>query len=167
MSVSITEGGAELLRPYADQLAGQQTFSLELLRHIDGTCDALLGIKEQVLGFAHVGGSLIAMVNDISDLVLLDSNGEIKQLLSEIIDKEPGLLTILKSKREAATRAVELSDYHRESIVDAYTGAIEAVEGLRDILFALREAIASRDASMRSRHGPFKTFEELEVWLDN
>jgi hypothetical protein len=142
-----------------------ETVSLDLLKAIDGTVDAMTGITKIVDGLVSLTGGISNEVNAIQVIEgeYLDADDVVIDTMARTADELKGFLTLLVRKRKAIDDDPRLHDHHCEALHDAYEGTINAVAELIETLESARAAIIAYDLKAEPRGGPevFDTVNDL------
>lgn len=133
----------------SDYLRGEAARSLELMRDIDGTIEALVLVRRQMDGCREAVESLIKMVNGstkgaFSEDEIIPSLEQSQELLKKL-DED------FSRKLAAAKCAPELrSD---DGVDDAYVEALNAVHLYNEAIETLKWCVLEHNADMEGRKG--------------
>jgi glutamine synthetase type III len=164
--MALATQSVEIVRRFCEKVSESSTFSLELLRLIEQTVDSLKALCESFdadTRLAHQfvehirAGKLTRAIDP--DKVMCEQVRSSRVVIGKVMDR-------LTHGRQAALEDHELSDEHRESIVNAYDGALGSAEDLREGMDDLAAAIESHDAELIRVIGPFPTIDDLIESLD-
>lgn len=142
-----------------------ETVSLDLLKVIDGTVDAMTGTTKIVDGLVSLVAGVSNEVNGMTAVEgeYLDAGDFVIETMARTASELKDFLTVLVRKRAAIDRDPRLHDHHCEALHDAYEGTINAVAELIEALESARAAIISYDLKAEPRGGPevFDTVNDL------
>lgn len=133
-----------------------ESVSLELLRAIDGTVDALGGLTKVVDGFVDLCSTITAEANnaEIVDGEYLDADDQAIDALGRTATDLKDFLAVLVRKRATIDSDPRLCDHHCEALHDAYEAAEAAVAELIEVAQIARSAIITHDLKAEPRGGP-------------
>lgn len=133
-----------------------ETVSLDLLRAIDGTVDALNGLVKVVDGFADLCSSITADANsaEVVEGEYLDEDDQAIDALSRTSIDLKDYLSVLVRKRGSIDHDPRLCDHHCDALHDAYEAAELAVAELIESAQIARAAIIAHDLKAEPRGGP-------------
>lgn len=145
-----------------------ETVSLELLRAIDGTVDALSGLSKVVGGFSDLCASITAEANSAEDVEgeYLDADDQAIDALGRTATDLKDFLLVLVRKRSAIDSDPQLIDHHCEALHDAYEDAEASVVELIDAAQMARSAIIAHDLKAEPRGGP-EVFSTVNALIAN
>lgn len=142
-----------------------ETVSLDLLKAIDGTVDALNGVAKIASGFHSLLHGLSDEVNaaDVVEGEYIDADDTAIDGLNRAAGELKDYLAQLVRRRTTIDADPRLCEHHCEALHDAYEAAITAVAELVDALQAARAAIIAHDLKAEPRGGPevFATVDDL------
>lgn len=142
-----------------------ETVSLDLLKAIDGTVDAMTGITKIVDGLVSIIGGVVTEVNAtaVVEGEYLDANDVAIDTMARTAGELKDFLTVLVRKRAAIDCDPRLHEHHCEALHDAYEGTINAVAELIETLESARATIIAYDLKAEPRGGPevFDTVNDL------
>lgn len=141
---------------YADIASVAGSVSLQLLRAIDGTVNALMGISSVADGLARIMNDMGTEIRalDVIEGDYLDPDDKTISSLESSANNLKDYLTILVRKRAAIDRDSRLCDHHCDALHDAYETASASVAELIDAIQFARAAIISHDLACEPRGGP-------------
>jgi hypothetical protein len=133
-----------------------ETVSLELLRAIDGTVDALGGLSKVVGGFSALCSTITTEANsaEIVEGEYLDADDQAIDALGRTATDLKDFLVVLVRKRATIDSDPRLCDHHCDALHDAYEVAEAAVAELIEIAQVARSAIIAHDLKAEPRGGP-------------
>lgn len=163
MTTSTTHADASAR--FAGIARSAESVSLELLRVIDGTVDALGGLSKVADGLATL---VTAIATELNEAVIiegdyLDENDTTIDSMERTANDLKEYLTRLVCKRAAIDKDHRLCNHHCEALHEAYETAIDSVAELIEALQTARAAIISHDLKAESRGGAevFASADEL------
>lgn len=154
MTPSETRFAASIAR-IATIARSTETVSLELLRAIDETVDALAGVAKVASGQAELISSVTAEVTDAtpSPGAYIDPDDRIIDTMMRTAGELKNSLTVLVRRRAAVDGDGRLRDHHCEALHEAFEAAIAAIAELADSLDTARAAIITHDLKAEPRDG--------------
>jgi hypothetical protein len=130
-----------------------ETVSLDLLRAVDGTVDALAGVTKVVSGFVSLLSGIAAEVaaSEVVEGEYLDPDDKAIDTLERAAGELKDYLTRLVRGKAAIDGDPRLSNHHCEALHDAYEAAMNAVAELVEALQTARAAIITHDLKAEPR----------------
>lgn len=132
--------------------------SLEVLRDIEETIDALDRLAEKMGADVSYAAKAIDHINAISKRDQIDADGSLDANLYSAQVAVENLYEELKTKRIAAENAPELNE--DDGVVEAYSKAIAIAADLYNSIESLRETIQENDIDCEDTIG--KTFSDVD-----
>ncbi|MFV3368438.1 hypothetical protein ACNFH5_09675 [Pseudomonas sp. NY15435] len=138
--------------------------SLELLRQIDGTVEALVLLRRQMDALSEAFGSLLSRFNnnpptgpipeDVVVPTLEESQDSLRKMHAEL------------ARRSACAKADTVLTLD-DGVVDAYEQAIDAVISLNQVIEQTRWALLEHNADSEGSHEPhvLRSDEEIEDFI--
>ena len=145
-----------------------ETVSLDLLRAVDCTVDALGGLVKILDGFADLcmGIGIEANQAEVVEGEYLDDDDLAISALGRTVDVLKDALAVLVRKRAAIDADPNLCDHHCEALHDAYGSAEVSVAELIEAAQSARAAIISHDLKAEPRGGP-EVFDTVNALIAN
>lgn len=127
--------------------------SLELLRKIDGTVDALSAMSKVVNGIADLYDSITDEINllEVNEGQYLDAEDRMVNALERSVSELKNLLTNLVQKRSSIDGDPRLRSHHCEALHSAYEEAEISVVDMIESVERVRSAIISYDLKAEPR----------------
>ncbi len=133
--------------------------SLEVLRDIEETIDALNRLAEKMMDDVTYAAKAIEHINGLSKRERIDADGALDANLHAAQVAVENLYEELKIKRVAAEQAPELTD--DDGVADAYSKVIAISADLHKAIGLLREAIQENDINCDANVG--NVFTEVDA----
>ena len=141
------------------------TVSLDLLRAIDGTVDAMNGVAKVTTGLVVFLTSVTHEVSsaEVFESEYLDADDQAIDTMERSAGELKDHLAQLVRRRATIDCDPKLHDHHCEALRDAYQAAIDGVAELIETLEKARSAVITHDLKAEPRGGPevFATVSDL------
>ncbi|MDU8542933.1 hypothetical protein [Pseudomonas syringae group sp. J248-6] len=149
----------------SDYLRGEAVRSLDLLRQIDGTIEALVLIRRQMDGFNELVGSLIKQVHAQASGTYTED--ELIPSLEQSQDVLKRLHADFEMRHKCAKDAPELKS--EDGVEDAYGEVIESLLRYSDSLERLKWSVLEHNADMEGHQEPhlLTTDKDIDDLFDN
>ncbi len=152
--------GTEVVRSFSDRLSTDGTFSLALLRAIDGTIDSLSTITKVLRQNSDIGSEMLPKVEACRFGDELDPDKLIVGNLHQAAGKIETLKENLSGGLRSAQTAAELES-HRDDVVQPFEETIAAASELIEIIEQLCSLVEKHDAELDHLVGPFDDADAL------
>jgi len=148
------------VRYFADDAADSAARSLQFLRVIESTIDALRADTNKYDSMARIGQELAERLRNHPIQRPIDTEGAIEGALESGVAAMSSIMERLKKGREAAAADADL--FPEDGVVDAYDGLIEALRRSHDVLCDVLWALTEHDID-QSEPSPdvYKTVDDL------
>lgn len=151
---SCAAGMSRSVTGYCHTLEGATgSASLNLLRDIDRTIDALLGTQKAGRGLIELVTGITETINSSPCDQPLDTDNVVESILVAAENELRGFLDILVQKRHSAISAPELQGDHGESIVTEYDSTVDIFETLLSLHIDLKWAYMEHEAELEEAVG--------------
>lgn len=141
--------------------------SLDLLKAIDDTVDALAYERDKINAFIITGQNLIDNVDGCSNDNPIDPG----DVLSDALEKAEGALRERFAHHERCIESAKadgrLNGHHENTIIDEYSDTLNLISELYDVTCELRTKIMEYDADLSPVTGTFTDADSLITHLDN
>lgn len=142
-----------------------ETVSLDLLRAIDGTVEALNGVAKISAGLVSILAGITAEINaaEVTEGEYIDAEDFAIDTMSRTAFELKDYLAQLVRRRSTIDCDHRLAEHHCETLHDAFQAAIDAVAELIESLDTARASIISHDLKAEPRGGQevFATVNDL------
>ncbi|RDH88682.1 MAG: hypothetical protein DIZ77_07280 [endosymbiont of Seepiophila jonesi] len=157
------------IQAFAGQVEESATTSLDLLRAVDQTVDALSRQQRKLMPNLEMAHWLLGMLERAKVThEAIDPDGELDRGLERAEIATQSHVEVLKAKQDAAFRDSKLRDHHEEAVVAAYQETIGLASDIFDAVEALRIYIREFDADASGSTGQaFTSAEDIIEALDS
>jgi hypothetical protein len=141
------------VRFISDSVLDSATHSITLLKAIEQTVEVLAWLQNQAktdYTFAVTVSDGLKTCNPVKPI---DAEGILCASLEQAEIALENLHQLLTKKCDAANKAPELEDGHKEAVIDEYQLAISAVADLHNAIVDLRWAVGEHDADLEESEG--------------
>lgn len=145
MAFGTGQNGASRFEIMSNFMSGETARSLELLRAIDGTIEALIYIRRGMDALSETCESLTHRA--FSEIVEGKSMADTVKGLGEARDHSLRALTVMQTKRQAACSAPELAD--DDGVTEAYDQVVESISGLISRIERLIAVVTEQVAALK------------------
>jgi hypothetical protein len=128
---------------------------LRVLRDIEETVDELVKTQRGIAGVTQLARDTEADIKaeDVKVGVFIDENGKLEEGMRTAIAQSERILISFAGKKAAIDKDRNLREHHREDLLDAFNGTVDAlalmIESMKDVVAAL----ITHDLAAEPRNG--------------
>lgn len=145
----------------AIRVFGRSIHSLETIKAVDDTVDALVTYQRELSDLASVIHDVLERVINCTDGVALDPNGDIVDCLEESQDLLRAIHLSYSNKENAISGNGNLKNEHKEAVISEIRNFLGLAYELNDLTEQLKWAVVEHDADLSESVGEFDNVEDL------